>query len=251
VLIIGLVCGIAVAWFVWLEVEGPPLSVTIEPRIYDPNANIGILNEQAAFIIHVSNNRPSLVNLTVNVSAGNSIVQSQKMIVQPSEKRDLKISQQLTITGIWIVAATTNETGQSLSSYSFEVEVNKAEADVAIDQWNNVQRNWLVAVAGVFIALASVVLSVVVPILHAPKKPKFNEEELKELKHRILAEFQLNPPTPVWRTDIITGMSDEMVKALEEEREARKLGSTSEAARALLGEYFKKRAPGRTRRSLE
>ncbi len=34
-------------------------------------------------------------------------------------------------------------------------------------------------------------------------------------------------------------MSDEMVKALEQERKARKLESIPEAVRAVLGEYFK------------
>jgi len=44
--------------------------VTIEPKIYDANANIGVLNEEATFMIHVSNKRPSVVFMKVNVSAG-------------------------------------------------------------------------------------------------------------------------------------------------------------------------------------
>jgi len=38
---------------------------------------------------------------------------------------------------------------------------------------------------------------------------------------------------------IMVAMSDEMVKALEQERKARKLESIPEAVRAVLGEYFK------------
>jgi len=38
---------------------------------------------------------------------------------------------------------------------------------------------------------------------------------------------------------IMVAMSDEMVKALEQERKARKLASIPEAVRAVLGEYFK------------
>lgn len=38
---------------------------------------------------------------------------------------------------------------------------------------------------------------------------------------------------------IMVAMSDEMVKALEAERKARKLESIPEAVRAVLGEYFK------------
>ncbi len=34
-------------------------------------------------------------------------------------------------------------------------------------------------------------------------------------------------------------MSDEMVKALEQERKARKLATVPEAIRSVLGEYFK------------
>jgi|GEM_PF-824945 hypothetical protein len=38
---------------------------------------------------------------------------------------------------------------------------------------------------------------------------------------------------------IMVAMSDEMVKALDQERKARKLESIPEAVRAVLGEYFK------------
>jgi hypothetical protein len=41
---------------------------------------------------------------------------------------------------------------------------------------------------------------------------------------------------------IMVAMSDDMVKALEQERKARKLESIPEAVRAVLGEYFKTRA---------
>jgi len=37
----------------------------------------------------------------------------------------------------------------------------------------------------------------------------------------------------------MVSMSDEMVKAIEDERKARKLESIPEAVRAILGEYFK------------
>jgi metal-responsive CopG/Arc/MetJ family transcriptional regulator len=40
---------------------------------------------------------------------------------------------------------------------------------------------------------------------------------------------------------IMVSMSDDMVKALETERKARKLESIPEAVRAVLGEYFKTR----------
>lgn len=38
---------------------------------------------------------------------------------------------------------------------------------------------------------------------------------------------------------VMVSMSDEMVKAIEDERKARKLESIPEAVRAILGEYFK------------
>lgn len=38
---------------------------------------------------------------------------------------------------------------------------------------------------------------------------------------------------------IMVSMTDEMVKALEQERKARKLDSVPETVRAVLGEYFK------------
>ena len=43
---------------------------------------------------------------------------------------------------------------------------------------------------------------------------------------------------------IMVSMSDEMVKALDAERKARKLESIPEAVRAVLGEYFKTKERG-------
>lgn len=40
---------------------------------------------------------------------------------------------------------------------------------------------------------------------------------------------------------IMVSMSDDMVKALEQERKARKLDSVPETVRSVLGEYFKKK----------
>ena len=40
---------------------------------------------------------------------------------------------------------------------------------------------------------------------------------------------------------IMVSMSDDMVKALEQERKARKLDSIPETVRSVLGEYFKTR----------
>ena len=40
---------------------------------------------------------------------------------------------------------------------------------------------------------------------------------------------------------IMVSMSDEMVKALEEERKDRKLETIPEAVRSVLGEYFKEK----------
>jgi hypothetical protein len=40
---------------------------------------------------------------------------------------------------------------------------------------------------------------------------------------------------------IMVAMSDEMVKALEQERKGRKLESIPETVRAVLGEYFKRK----------
>ena len=40
---------------------------------------------------------------------------------------------------------------------------------------------------------------------------------------------------------VMVSVSDEMLKALEQERKARKLETVPEAIRSVLGEYFKQR----------
>jgi hypothetical protein len=49
------------------------------------------------------------------------------------------------------------------------------------------------------------------------------------------------PLCTVWAmmNKVMVAMSDEMVKALEQEKKARKLESVPETVRAVLGEYFK------------
>jgi len=42
---------------------------------------------------------------------------------------------------------------------------------------------------------------------------------------------------------VMVSVSDEMLKALEQERKARKLETVPEAVRSVLGEYFKKKEP--------
>jgi hypothetical protein len=43
---------------------------------------------------------------------------------------------------------------------------------------------------------------------------------------------------------VMVAMTDAMVKALEDERKARKLDSVPETVRSVLGEYFKSKASG-------
>ena len=42
---------------------------------------------------------------------------------------------------------------------------------------------------------------------------------------------------------VMVSLSDEMLKALEQERKARKLETVPEAVRSVLGEYFKEKNP--------
>jgi metal-responsive CopG/Arc/MetJ family transcriptional regulator len=43
---------------------------------------------------------------------------------------------------------------------------------------------------------------------------------------------------------VMVSLSDEMLKALEQERKARKLETVPEAVRSVLGEYFKNKQNG-------
>ena len=170
---------------------------------------------------------------------GNSVVQSQKMIVEPGKTGDLLVSQQLTTTGIWIVDATESNETTPIRGYSFEVKTNSEEANVAINEWHDIQRNWYLALADVIIASIALILSV----FSIRRRRELSDEEIVALKDRIAKELQ---PTQAW-TGITIRVSDNMVRALEEEREVRKLGSPAETATALLGEYSREEAHAKTR----
>jgi hypothetical protein len=138
----------------------PGVTLTISPRIYAPEANIGVLNEEANFAIHATNSLDHAVNLTITVTAGNSVVQSQQAILIPGGS-DFQISQELSTTGIWTVAVTaTSKITMAIKSYSFEVKTNSEEANVPINQWKYMQQNGILAVLSLLVAAISLCVSI-------------------------------------------------------------------------------------------
>lgn len=193
----------------------PGVTLTISPRIYAPEANIGVLNEEANFAIHATNRLDHAVPLTILVTAGNSVVQSQQATLLPGESKDFQISQELSTTGIWTVAVTaTSNMTMPIESYSFEVKTNPEEANVAINQWKYMQWNGNLAGLSLLVAALSLCISI--------------------------ASLRLR-----WRSreqQITISMTHDMFSALESERETRKLETVAETVRTLLSEHFKRKS---------
>ena len=134
---IAVIAGIVVYMFVsgtLNSMQGP--SVKIFPDIYSQENNVGILNQEATFIINVKNPTNSSLSVKVSITGdGNSVLVNSPHIIAPNGGNNIEIKQKLSYTGFWLIKATT-EDGLSEDSYSFAVYTSKVDADLYLTSLN-------------------------------------------------------------------------------------------------------------------
>ena len=133
-----LISALAVAGFVFgLFGSFGGLSAKITPDIYAPSQNVGVLNSVANFSVSISNKTPNDVSGAVNLTAGAVLVTSQPFVIHGGKTILLTLSHELTTTGLWTVAVSSQSS--VVVSYTFQVELDANQANLVIDQANLAQ----------------------------------------------------------------------------------------------------------------
>ncbi len=149
-----IVLVIVVASYDTLSYSAPKtLVASITPEVYAPSPyNYGYLNELANFTTFVVNPSPSNKTISMTLANGGSTVVSKNESVGAGTT-NITLSYRLSNTGIWTFRVTSG--GSELNSYSFEVVTNKDQAQLAVNQLANQQRQDLYNLIG---AVASVIV---------------------------------------------------------------------------------------------
>jgi hypothetical protein len=139
------------------------VQLTILPTyLYSKDADVGVAYDRANFTVAVSNNAPETRMVLLNVTAPRGqVVQSTPLTLRSGESKTLLISQYLNATnpvGVWSVKVTVG--GAEIGKYSFDVKLNRDEADFAMRQSLDQRffRNLLFGTLGV--AIFAIILSV-------------------------------------------------------------------------------------------
>jgi hypothetical protein len=113
------------------------VQLTILPTyLYSKDADVGVAYDRANFTVIVSNNAPEAQVVLVNVTTPRGqVAQSTPLPLRSGESRTLFVSLVLNATspvGVWSVKVTVG--GAEIGKYSFDVKLNRDEADFATRQ---------------------------------------------------------------------------------------------------------------------
>jgi hypothetical protein len=139
------------------------VQLTILPTyLYSKDGDVGVAYDRANFTVIVSNNAAKAQVVLVNVTTPRGqVAQSIPLPLRSGESRTLFVSQVLNATspvGVWSVKVTVG--GAEVGKYSFDVKLNRDEADFATRQSLDQRffRNLLFGTLGV--AIFAIILSV-------------------------------------------------------------------------------------------
>jgi len=154
---ITLIAAVGIATYVFGifgNAASPGVTASISPQIYNTPNNVGLLNEEANFTVTITNPLKSTQQGNITISKGDVMVQRATFTVMGGTTRTTSFSQELTDTGIWIVAANIN--GSIVPhSYSFDVATNPDDANFLIHQYEQIQLTNELATVAIIVSLLS------------------------------------------------------------------------------------------------
>jgi hypothetical protein len=136
----------------------PALTASIKARIYSPDNNIGVLNEEGIFNITIQNHVNIPRTFTVIIDADGHMLLNETITTEAMASRNLTITQKLIFTGLWTIKL--QENGRIIDSYSFITLTNKVEADMQINQLNNMKFNNTLSLVATIVSLLSLGVSI-------------------------------------------------------------------------------------------
>jgi hypothetical protein len=142
-----------------VSAPGAGLTVKIVPHIYSPTDNIAVLNEVGRFDFLVNNETNSSQIVSFAILAGGNLVGNQTSVIDvpPGATRNVSVSQEFGTLGQWSTKAIL--AGTVISSYSFEVVLNRDVAQIQLNQAKEIEqsdlRSWLSLVIAIIALVAS------------------------------------------------------------------------------------------------
>jgi len=127
------------------------LNVTVVPEIYAPQQSIGVLNQNATFVVTLSNNRNTTISGALMLNAAGQVVQNRTFELGPGKSTAYTLTTTLYTLGQWTLTVATS--GTVLHPYSFVVEQNTLTADYKLASNGVSQEQTLLSAAGIVVGL--------------------------------------------------------------------------------------------------
>ena len=132
----------------------------VDPVIYAPDHNIGVLNEAGLFHIYLENNVNNSITRRILFSAEGHVVRNETITLAAEGTRDLTLSQKLIFPGTWTIQVLDQDEG-IVAGYSFLVVINRAEAKFRISQLDETQFSKNLSITAVIISLLALLRDVI------------------------------------------------------------------------------------------
>jgi len=171
--------------------------VEIGARIYSPQHNIGVLNEDGEFNISIKNLATSTRAVNVILVANENILFNETVAVESGSLEKLYITQKLIYSGSWRIEVTTDKditegyfkgkVKAFVDGYSFITLTNEAEADWNIVQLHNMNLNTNISIVSLLISILSMIVSTI-NIIYVKKRHIRNSGEVSEKMESIIEE---------------------------------------------------------------
>lgn len=180
---VALIAAIVIAGFVFglLGTITNGVSATVNPEVYAPQQNIGVLNQNATLLVTISNSRSTPVTGTVVLAAGATTVRNQSFALAAGQSQEFTMSTPLFTTGEWTIAVTTGD-GTVLHPYSFIVEQNKDAADSLLTANSTAQEQTQLLILG---PLAAAVIGIIPGSYSLYLRRKDREEKVMVVKFKV------------------------------------------------------------------
>jgi hypothetical protein len=153
------------------------LNVEINSNIYSTKSSYGILGENNTFNFHISNYSNKTQNAMILFHTEEYEIFGTNLSINGGTVVRATISQQLSYQGPWTVQVF-SEKGEIIKTYSFIVEPNKAEADVKINQYDDIQYSKNMSLWGLIVSIvlgAVAILISALALFYSRKKRKSDE----------------------------------------------------------------------------
>jgi hypothetical protein len=172
-IVIALVLSIFAFGLMGITTSNP---VIINPTIYSPNDNIGILNEQATFNITIHNSHKENLEVKIQISGDGNVIVNDTHIIPPESTDNEVIVQKLSYTGLWVVRVLSQDPKIG-ETYSFTTLTNNVEADGQIYALKNTQNQQDLSTYAIIISVAGLISSVAISCLSYFKPRKRLESD--------------------------------------------------------------------------